>query len=77
MTDRILASLTFRIRQGHKWASTSLVMPAESASRVVTTLLHEFAGKNFTPADVAVVGEVRRFSYRSDRLIVGLCRIRT
>lgn len=76
MADRILASLSWRVRQGERFASTSLVMPAESAARVATTLLREFAGKHFTPLEVSVTQEgVTRFAYVTDRMTLRLRRI--
>ena len=73
MPDR--ASLTWRMYQRGQWLTANIVMPPESAARIVCLLLREFAGKTYTPADVSVVGEIRRFSYRGDRIIVTLRRV--
>ncbi len=69
------ASLTWRMRQGQSWLVASVTTPAESSARVATTLLREFAGKHLTPADVSVIGEVRRFHYRSDNMTLALRRL--
>lgn len=71
------ASLTWKIRQGREWLSTSLVLPAESGARVAVTLLREFGEKRYTPQDVDVTGEAfKRFSYHSDRMVLLLRRIK-
>jgi hypothetical protein len=69
------ASLTWRMWQRGGWESHSEVIPAHSASRVAARLLREFAGKSYTPADLDVTGEVKRFSYHSDACILLLRRI--
>ena len=77
MSAPILASLTWKMRQGSKWLLASTTMPASSASRVAAEILHSFAGKNFTPRDVEVgEGEVKKFSYRSDDLTLSLRRLK-
>lgn len=55
--------------------SVNVVFPPESAARVACTLLREFAGKRYTPLDLDVTGEVRRFSYRSDDVVILLRRV--
>ena len=75
MADQATASLTWRMFQGGTWHSHSEVIPIHSASRVAAQLLREFAGKSFTPADLDVTGEIRRFSYRGDGCILLLRRI--
>lgn len=69
------ASLTWKLRQRGAWLSVNAVFPPESASRVACTLLREFAGRRFTPLDLDVTGEVRRFSYRGDEMVLLLRRI--
>lgn len=69
------ASLTWKLRQGHTWLSANAVFPPESASRVACALLREFAGKRFTPADLDITGEVKRFHYRSDDMTLQLRRV--
>lgn len=77
LETRVLASLTWKVRQGSRWAACSIVLPAESGARVATTLLREFANKRFTPLDVSVTGEVKHFVYTSDKMTLRLRRIRT
>ena len=60
------ASLTWKLCQDGRWLSVSVLIPPEAGARVVCTLLREFADRRFTPADVALGGEVKRFHYRSD-----------
>lgn len=69
------ASLTWRLRQQGVWLSASLVLPPESAARIACTLLREFAGKRYTPLDLDITGEVKRFSYQSDAMRISLRRI--
>lgn len=77
MSDRQLASLTWKLRQRGVWLLASEVLPASSASRVGCTLLREFAGRaKYTPADLDVTGEVRRFSYVTDGMTLHLRRLR-
>lgn len=75
---RILASLTWKLRQQGTWLTASDVMPAESASRIACTLLREFAGKpRFTPRDFDVTGDaVKHSSYVSDEITVRVRRIK-
>lgn len=71
------ASLTWKLRQRNGWLAASLVLPASSASRVGCTILREFAGKrSYSPADLDVCGEVRRFSFRSDELVLLIRRLK-
>ena len=69
------ASLTWKVRQGAGWRTASLVMPAQTASRIGSTLLREFAGRVMPPYELDVTGEVKRFSYRTDRMILLIRRI--
>ena len=69
------ASLTWRMRQGQVWRTTSLVMPAESAARVASSLLWEFAQRPLTPADVSVLGDVKRFNFRTSEMTLSLRRL--
>lgn len=76
-----MASLTWKLRQGHSWQSASEVMPAESASRIGCQLLRYFLqqgakGARLTPADLDVTGEVKRFSYTSDDMTLSIRRVR-
>lgn len=69
------ASLTWKLRQRGTWLSVNAVFPPESAARVACTLLREFAGRRYTPLDLGVTGEVKRFSYRGDEMVILLRRI--
>ncbi len=76
--EPVRASLTWKLRRGGTWLIAAEIIPAESAARVACTLLREFAGRSFTPADVSVAsGEVRRFSYVSDDMTLHLRRLRS
>lgn len=71
------ASLTWKLRQGSSWLIVAEVIPAESASRVGCTILREFAGRaKYTPRDLDVTGEVKRFSFVSDGLTLHLRRLK-
>jgi len=70
------ASLTWKLRQRGTWLSASVVLPPESGARVACTLLREFAGRRFTPRDLDITGEVKRFSYHGDEMVVLLRRIK-
>lgn len=70
-----LASLTWRLRQLDSWQSVNAVFPPESAARVACTLLREFAGRRYTPADLDITGEVKRFHYHSDGMTLQLRRV--
>ncbi len=77
MSDRLMASLTWKLRQGGAWLLASEVLPASSASRVGCTILREFAGRaKYTPRDLDVTGEVRKFSFVSDALTLHLRRLK-
>ena len=69
------ASLTWRLRQRGQWLTAATTMPAESAARVACTILREFGGRRFTPADVSIIGEVRKFNYRGEEISVSLRRL--
>ena len=69
------ASLTWKLRQQGIWQSASAIIPVESATRVACTLLREFAGRRFTPGDLDVTGEIRRFSWRGDEMVLLLRRL--
>ena len=69
------ASLTWKLRQQGSWQSASAIIPVESATRVACALLREFAGRRFTPADLDVTGEIRRFSWRGDEMVLLLRRL--
>jgi hypothetical protein len=62
------ASLTWKLRQDGRWLTASTLVPPEAGARVVCVLLREFANRRFTPADVSLSGEVKRFHYRSDEM---------
>jgi len=71
------ASLTWKLRQGSSWLIVAEVIPAESASRVGCTILREFAGRaKYTPRDLDVTGEIKRFSFVSDALTLHLRRLK-
>lgn len=71
------ASLTWKLWQRGEWRVAAITLPASSASRVGCTILREFAGKrSYTPGDLDVCGEVRRFSFRSDELVLLLRRLK-
>lgn len=69
------ASLTWKLRQQGRWLSVNAVFPPESAARVACTLLREFAGRRYTPLDLDVTGEVKRFSWRGDGMVILLRRV--
>ena len=69
------ASLTWKLRQQGRWLSVNAVFPPESAARVACTLLREFAGRRFTPLDLDITGETKRFHYQSDGMVIQLRRI--
>lgn len=69
------ASLTWKLRQQGRWLSVNAVFPPESAARVACTLLREFAGRRFTPLDLDVTGEVKRFSWHGDEMVIQLRRV--
>lgn len=74
---QVLASLVWKLRQGTVWHSTTVNLPAESASRVACALCREFGGKSrFTPSDFDVTGEIKRSSYNSDTLAVKVRRLK-
>ena len=66
---------TSQLRQRGTWLSVNAVFPPESASRVACTLLREFAGRRYTPLDLDVTGEVKRFSYHGDEMTLLLRRV--
>jgi len=73
MSPPLTASLVWKLRQHAGWQSVNLTMPASSASRVACTILREFGAKRrFTPTDLDVTGEFRRFAYRSDAMVLTL-----
>lgn len=69
------ASLTWKLRQQGRWLSVNAVFPPESAARVACTLLREFAGRRYTPLDLDVTGDVKRFSWRGDEMTILLRRV--
>ena len=69
------ASLTWKLRQQGRWLSVNAVFPPESAARVACTLLREFAGRRYTPLDLDVTGEVKRFHYNGDEMVIQLRRV--
>ena len=69
------ASLTWKMWQGRTWLSVNVILPTASASRVGCALLREFAGRRYTPHDLDVSDETRRFSYRSDTMVLLLRRL--
>lgn len=71
----LTASLTWKLRQHGTWQSVNVVFPAESATRVACTLLREFAGRRFTPPDLDITGDTRRFHYNGDEMRLQLRRI--
>ncbi len=75
MTSVAQASLTWKLRQRGTWLSVNAVFPPESASRVACALLREFAGRRYTPLDLDVTGEVKRFSYHGDEMTLLLRRV--
>ncbi len=75
MTSVAQASLTWKLRQRGTWLSVNAVFPPESAARVACTLLREFAGRRYTPLDLDVTGEVKRFSYHGDEMTLLLRRV--
>lgn len=77
MIENYRASLTWKLRQGGVLVEVSQVLPAEVATRVASTLLREFAGRRFAPYELDVTGEVRRFSYQTDSMVLLLRRLKT
>lgn len=77
MIENWKASLTWKLRRpgGETWVSYSCVMPALTAARIASILLREFAGRVMPPYDLDVTGEVKRFSYRTDGMVLLLRRI--
>ena len=77
MTTPETASLTWKLRQRGAWLSANLTLLASSASRVGCAILREFAGKrSYSPTDLDVTAEVRRFSFRSDELVLLIRRLK-
>jgi len=70
------ASLTWKIRQGREYVSFACVLPAQTASRIGSILLREFAGRVMSPYELDVTGEMKKFSYRTDRMVLLIRRIR-
>ena len=71
-----LASLTWKLRRANetKWKIVAVTLPPETAARVAVILLREFAGKTYDVRDVSVLGDQRRFAYRSDEFVILLRR---
>ena len=76
MLEYFTASLTWRVRQGREFRTVSIVMPAESASRLGSQLLREFAGRAMPPNELDVTGEVKKFHYHSDQMILLIRRLK-
>lgn len=73
---RELAALTCKVWQAGRWVAVTEIMPASVASRIGCTLLREIGQRpRFTPLDLDVTGEVRRFTYTAHDFVLRIRRI--